>query len=441
MIAKSVDFEDVVSYISESFRNAQLDSNLTDPQIAVLRAGWEDLQYDELTLYYSYKAGYLRRIASVLWTQLTTVFATEITKRNFRQVLENLYKSKYADTTFKESVLKQTIFGRPPLTQCFYGRQDELRLISKSIDTSQCICLYGAKGIGKTSLAAKLFHQARVVKTFDVSIWHHSNSESVAEDLGDLLNSVYGKAIQQPEKSFFDYLKQNKALVILDGIENWMDNLKAAEKFLKKVVELDHKSLVILTSSEPIKILQDLEANKRAVSNIQVKKLFNDDAIKILGEYDLQKGDADKFITSFEGNPYLIHRACARVRDLFGGNIDEFDSKTSFAGILFRPDYESIFRSPNSQIGNVEKYILSFLAKSECELPVKSNLLISELEKQISYSKSEIENSIEILRSHSLIEFISKNGSICISIPRYFIKYIKRNSDIFSYPVMKEIIS
>lgn len=60
---------------------------------------------------------------------------------------------------------------------------------------------------------------------------------------------------------------------------------------------------------------------------------------------------------------------------------------------------------------------------------------------QISNSKSEIENSIENLGSYSLVEFVNKNGSICISIPRYFIKYIKRNPDVFSYPVIKEKIS
>lgn len=430
-MSNSVRFEDVIAYIEDLLRQTHPGSEIKDPQVAVLRAAWENLQYDELTLYYTYNAGYLRRVASMLWKLISTVIGIKIAKHNFREVLEEVYQTQFGDASFNANSMKQAIFGQSPHTSNFFGRQAELRFISKSIETTKCISLTGARGIGKTSLAGKLFQQARVVKQFDVSIWHYSNSESVSIDMADLLNSVNGTKSQNPINSFFDYLKQNKALIVIDGIEGWLRNLKESEKFLKKLVETDHSSLIVLTCNESIEILQYLESNKRAVLNIKVGSLPNEEAKKILNQYELNEGDLDKFVGSFEGNPYLIHRACSRVKNLYSGNIEDFNSKTSYAGILFRPDYEFIFEDPTSRMGNIERSILGLLSMLKDEFPVNPKKIVSELEKQFQYSCSEIENSIEILRNHSLINIDTENKSVQISIPGYFVKYIKRNPDIF----------
>jgi predicted AAA+ superfamily ATPase len=436
----SVRFDDVIAYIQNLLRQTHPESEIKDPHVAVLRAAWENLQYDELTLYCTYNDGYLRRVASALFKLLTTVIGTKITKHNFRDVLEEIYQAQFGVVAFNASSVKQTIFGQPPFISNFFGRQAEIRLISKSIE-KKCICLTGARGIGKTSLAGKIFQQVRVIKQFDVSIWHYSNSESVSIDMADLLNSVNGTKSQNPINSFFEYLKQNKALIVIDGIDGWLRNLKESEKFLKKLVEVDHASLIFLTCNGSIDILQYLESNKRAVLNIKVESLPNEEAKKILSEYELNEGDLDKFVGSFEGNPYLIHRACLRVKNLYSGNIEDFNSKTSYAGILFRPDYESIFEDPTSRIGNIERSILGLLSMLKDEFPITPKRIVSELEKQSQYSCSEIENSIEILRNHSLINFRTDNESVRISIPRYFVKYIRRNPDIFLPKFIQEKIS
>ena len=426
-----IGFEAALDSLRVKLRQVETDATLTEPQIAVLRAAWENLGFDELEAYYPYKAGYLRRIASLLWIRLTKVYGKEIKKRNLREIIINNHKDHLGESLIdKVSLDGYGVFGDPPMFGGFYGRQNELRLMSKSITNIKCMYLFGYKGIGKTSLASRFFQQIKLVRTFDKYIWHYSNSKKITEDIDEVLCSVLGKNVSNPEKDFFDYLKQHRVLIVIDGIESWLANLPEIEKFLKKVSESVHQSVLILTCAEPIPYLQDLENTHRPILNIHVEGLKNNESSKIVQEYNLFSENIEEFISSFQGNPYLIHKACIKTKTVFNSKIEDFPFKTSFAGLQLRSNHDAILSSP--RIREIDKFVLSYLAQIENSLPILLKALVSNLERKSSYSASEVEDSIEVLRNNSLLNYVNENGSIFVAVPRYFIKYIKENLDCCS---------
>ena len=423
---RKVSFEEIVEYISGVLQEVDEDSQFTDPQLAVLKAGWEDLNYDKISEYFPYNPGYLRCVASPLWQKLTSIFDEEISKRTFRKQMEKLYRSRICDEVFEaESDQDSYIYGQPPITYKFYGRQEDIKLVNKSLETTKCISICGAKGIGKTGLAAKIFKDFQSIKVFNSLIWHHANTRTVSEDLTNLLYSLYGENIDESEKAFFQELQKNRKLVIFDGVDIW-NNKEEIDKFLKRLVEINHNSLVILTSKVNPEILEELELNKRAVINIQLHGLKDYDVEKILSHYSLKYENDEnkyKFINTFQGNPYLIHKACERIKNLFNGNVNEFISKTSYAKIQFQGEFERILSS--SRIGEVERFILNYFPIIAKELPIKYNSLVADLEKNSSFSNSSIENGLETLKKLSLISFVNEENKIYVSTANYFIKYIK----------------
>ena len=400
---KRIVFEEILEYVGEKLYEADEDPQLTEAQIAVLKAGWENLNYDKMSEYYPYKPAYLRFVASSLWQKLSILFGEEIGKRTFRR--------------------------QPPITYKFYGRQEEIKLINKLPENTKCISISGAKGIGKTSLAAKIFKDHQLKNVFKSLIWHHAYSNIISEDIGDLLYSVYGKSYDNPEKKLYQELQKERKLIVFDGIDCW-DNKEEIDTFLKRLVEVNHNSLIILTSKISLDVLEELELNKRAVLNILLQGLEAADVERIMINYGLESDNEEGFVNSFKGNPYLVHRACERVNELFGGNVDEFSSKTSYAKIQFEPEFDSLLKSP--KVGQVEIFILSYLASIEEKLPIQFKILVNEIEKKSSFSNSIIEDSLKTLKSLSLISFISDENKILVSVPRYFINYINTSNIVLT---------
>ena len=417
--------EEIVAYIEGLLLEAE-NLLLTEPQKAVIRAGWENLGYDKLAEYCPYNAGYLRCVASPLWQKLSSVLGEEISKRTFRSQLERIYRNQVKETGI-ETALVQNIYGQPPVTYKFYGRHEVIKLINGSLENTKCINIYGAKGIGKTSLAAKLFNDCKSKNIFNSLIWHHVNSRFVSEDIEDLLYSIYGENFENPERKFYKELQIDRKLIVFDGVECWSDTGEI-NTFLKKIVEINHKSLIILTSKLALNILKELELNKRAVVNLLLQGLDSPDIKRIMLNYGLQSKDEDKFLCSFGGNPYLIHRACERVKDVYEGNVEDFVSRTSYAKIQFKGEFDELLNSPKTD--DIQKFILNYLSSIEESLPIQFKVLVKNLEQESSFSSAVIENALEVLRGISLIEFLNVNNETLVSVHSYFLKYLKTSSSV-----------
>ncbi|NJO43607.1 MAG: ATP-binding protein, partial [Cyanobacteria bacterium RU_5_0] len=135
---------------------------LSEIQIIIFRGAWNGWSYEKIANGAQYNAGYVKDAGAKLWRLLTEGFGEEVTKQNFRRVLER--QQTIGDrglggkkTMPTQAEMPQWDWGGAIDVSRFYGRTAELELLNQQIVERQCrvVALIGMSGIGKTALAAK----------------------------------------------------------------------------------------------------------------------------------------------------------------------------------------------------------------------------------------------------------------------------------------------
>lgn len=97
--------------------DAALEDNfLSNIQELVFRQAWDGKTYSEIAENCGYEANYIKNVGYKLWSLLSTVFAEEVTKSNFRVVIrryyyENLNHRRSLHNTTEQSSGDRAIFG------------------------------------------------------------------------------------------------------------------------------------------------------------------------------------------------------------------------------------------------------------------------------------------------------------------------------------------
>ncbi|MBD2520666.1 hypothetical protein H6G93_38165, partial [Nostoc sp. FACHB-973] len=207
-------------------------SELTDLQQTVLQNSWEGKTYQEIAIELGYDSGYIRDIGSKVWRILSKEFGIEVTKNNFRSVIQRGLRTgvirQVPSNQETPLAISSIDWGNIPDVLLFYGREQELAQISQWIEENRCrvVGILGMGGIGKTSLARKLAQnfQAR----FDYIIWRSlCNAPPVRNLVADLLGVLGHLYDKIPWKDDLDYnltqlivcLRQHRCLLILDNFE------------------------------------------------------------------------------------------------------------------------------------------------------------------------------------------------------------------------------
>lgn len=249
---------------------------LSEPEIVVLEAAWEDKGYKEVVEHSSYGIHHLQRqVGPRLWHLLSGILGVgeEVTKKKFRSVLEKSAKAgtfnfasiKGIEQSSSPSVKSHNVRsqlpelslpydrvpeprtlpsqetkttqpagvvlgGQPPDISQFIGYVNELAELRRLVVENQCVVLNGSRGVGKSFLAARLIEELSTKGSgYDNLIWKSlrfgPHFPEVADELLMLLLNQLGQKNQLPDETtakvslLIDLLRSHQCLLVLDGAE------------------------------------------------------------------------------------------------------------------------------------------------------------------------------------------------------------------------------
>jgi hypothetical protein len=418
MSIESLYFDDILPIV-ESALKAVGDKPLKRAEIVVLQAAWSGVTYNEIAERSPFRAGNLQqRAAPPLWRRLSVAFGRETSKRSFRSIMEEIAEKSNHDFN-KLHLQDRRFIGTAPSLNNFVGRKSEVNELAEDIGQNRCVLVVGSAGIGKTSLTSKVFNQFKSMGGFDLYLWKYCIYDEPSKDVEDLLN-----LLQDSTNDLVDVLRKKRHLIVLDGIERWLSYSRTkAEQLIRQLCESEHGSCIVFTGRESLPLLKGLALGGRPVHEFLLKGLSPQDSRLLFKDYNFKGSRMDELAESYQGNPLLLHKACERIRSC-GGDIEAFmGNKTSLAGDILRNTLNDILK--NSQIGEVERAILTFLSRRLESRSMPKQEVLSELKKESSsYSLSIILEALDVLERFRLIDIKSTSKIDLVSVPSMIRKYV-----------------
>lgn len=407
--------------IAEASFRAQTGKSPTDLQKDIFSKALKGKTYEQIAEDCNCNLSYVKELGSELWRLLSSALGKTVRKKSFKNVLEE-YDRSSPTLPLPEKLPESAIagsrqdWGEAPDVSVFYGRTEEFTALKQWIITDGCrlVALLGMGGIGKTSLSVKLAQN--IQNDFDFIIWRSlDRTPPIHTILKDIIRFISGEQeTNLPEtpsdaiSRAIECLNTHRCLVIIDGVETIMETGQLAGRyrdgyqdygrFFKKVGELNHKSCLVLTSSEKSIEISLLEHRSHLVRSHKVSGLKNEAAQQILLERGLVKEkEWNDFIERYEGNPLAIWMISATIITLFAGKTSEF-IKT---GTIF--------------IGGQIELVLSQMFERVTDLEIKIMCQLAILNKSVDFnqlrpeissdiSSSTLMNILESLSWRSLIE-------------------------------------
>lgn len=264
-----------------------------------------------------------------------------------------------------------------PNISVFFGRNPELETLEHWILHEQCklIAVFGAGGIGKTTLSVKLAHQ--IEESFDYVIWRSLRNAPplnvLLADLTQFLGSApianLSETLDGQIASFLECLQQ-RCLLVLDNCETileegnqagaYRDGYESYGTLLKCIGETHHQSCVILTSREKPAELIQLEGPKAPVRSLRLGGLSEVEGYKVfeLQGYCGSEGELEPLIGQYGGNPLALKVVATILQDFFNGNVAELlkQEVLLFGGIWKLLDEQF------NRLTAVEKQVMYWLA-------------------------------------------------------------------------------
>ena len=269
---------------------AKTGKHLDYVQDAILRGTLEDATYTQIAQELYSSPSHVRNVGSDLWKTLSKGLKKNITKNNFRTVLEKgivyNYKSSIVENITGENITvnknlnvchekvrspktpknpqpttkqPRIDLGDAPEISTFFDRTSELTTLENWIlSRTRLITILGLSGIGKTALTLQLIPQIQY--EFDCIIWRSLHN---APPLASLQTDIIKFLSQQQETELPDlinYLRSHRCLIILDDVQtifssqqlagNYKPGYENYGAFFKQIAESCHNSCIILISWE-----------------------------------------------------------------------------------------------------------------------------------------------------------------------------------------------
>lgn len=315
-----------------------------------------------------------------------------------------------------------TDWGSAPDDTAFYGRQGELKTLTRWIVADRChlVTLLGLGGIGKTALSVHLAKEIIAGRSFDRLIWRSLRNTPPPEDtLADLIQVLSNQQAQDlPERlegrlaRLLHYLRDYRCLVVLDNAESILQSGDRTGRYragyerygelLRCVAQTGHQSCVIVTSREKPKGLAAYEGDNLPVRSLQLAGLPSTDSRALFdakGGFQATESDWQALSERYSGNPLALKIVASSVRDFFGGDISQFLSVSQQGGFLF-DDIRDLLTQHFRRLTALEKGVMYWLAinREPCTIAdLQSDLLAYA-------SPSDLWESLNSLQRRSLIE-------------------------------------
>jgi hypothetical protein len=430
---------------------SQTQRHLKTVENIVLQGAWQGKTYEQMEKTCQYSLSYLKQAAGPkLWKLLSEIFQEDISKTNFRVVLERQWEKQQLSNSQLSSQFQSKLlphnkaaqkaaqkldWGEAPQVNPFYGRDRELKLLKQWMLADNCrlVTIFGMGGIGKTTLAISCARQIQA--RFDSLIWrslHYAPAAvELVNDLLEFFNVVpdaevsvaqtdRGKTVNLERKisALIEYLRRNKCLIVLDtATEIWQrgdlaghyrEQYKGYGELLQRLGEESHQSCLLLCTGEKPREVALLEGAKTSVRSLHLQGLAAE-AHNILQEKQLL--DIEKWselIQLYRGNPLALKIVATTIQELFGGSVSAFLKQDT----LVYGDIYDLLDEQFERLSNAEQEIINWLAIAY--QPISLVRLQSDI--LLPINTAELIEALESLVRRSLISRTTVKGEILFSL-------------------------
>ena len=435
----SISLETVVKTINDLVF-AKTGRQLKEVENLVLKGAWSAKTYEQIAEDCKYSLGYIKQAAAPrLWKLLSEVLEENISKTNFRVVIERKWRNQLEASSVEESQISKTNmvnrrldWHQLPKVNLCYGRTQELALLNQWLVSDRCrfVSIVGMGGIGKTTLAVKCVEAVK--DEFEVIIWRDlRNSISLSNLILELIqlispqqNRDLPEDINEGISILLGKLRRHRCLIVLDTTTAILQSGSLAGKYRAEYQDYGqlftrlgqefHQSCLMLVAREKPREIAVLEGEEYPVRCLALKGL--DSAAKeIFKAKKLLDPDRwSELIQIYRGNPLALKIIANTIKDLFGGKVATFlRQKTIVFGEL-----NDLLDEQFECLSSLEIEILYWLAIQEFSLSLSqlhSNLIF------IS-SQGKLIEALESLLRRSLIERNLVEEEVMFSLPQPIVK-------------------
>lgn len=359
---------------------------MSEAEIAILSAAWNNQTYEEIADRSGYSLNYLQRdVGPKFWKLLSTALDRKLSKTNVRGILTQQFGAHEAGDLAlrvfqKLGELNPKIdWGESPDVSIFYGREPELATLTQWIDRNpngssevpRChlVAILGMGGMGKSSLAARITYQLQ--NQFEFIIWRSLRNAPLLETLlADLVAFLSNQQDTQakPER-LLHWLRSHRCLVILDNVETIMQpgdraghyqpNYENYGDLLRLLGESFHQSCVILTSREKPAEVGMLESEDGWVRSLPLSG-SQEASLALIDSKGLVGTAAEKhqLCEFYNCSPLALKIVASSIQSLFAGDIATFLAEETMIFNGLRRLLEQQFE----RLSDLEQTIMYWLA-------------------------------------------------------------------------------
>jgi len=372
-----MDCEQAIAYVREKIKGQG--TELSALEEVVLEAAWENVTYEQIGQARDINPNTLKSYASGrIWKSLSALLNQKVRKKSFKKALTEAiesgqltatatgYLSKDTERSYQTSKGAVSLVGaKLPETSEFYGRDSELGDLKKLVESYACVLLIGVQGIGKKSLISKLIQTQGF--PFSKVLWKPLHHKPAVDRLEvELLELLDGP---EDSHSLISYLRKNKHLLILDGLDSILEqkgDLRTIDSryvsLIRRIVE-ETPSQIICISEEPIEDFDVLILRGDAIS-YTLRGLQTSDAEHMFeGSFGV---DVKEVVESVGGNPLLLKQIAAWSKESVQIDPSLVNRATVQRGVV-KNWHEQVLAS--DYLSELDRQLLDAIAQSENGIP------------------------------------------------------------------------
>jgi hypothetical protein len=370
--------------------------DLLRAEIVLLEGSWKGLEYQDIADGSEFQKPYLQNnLATHLFRFISDSIGKKVKKGSLRLIFEKLSLSDIG----KEDFIKTS----------FVGRETELMQLRDALSCNRCVQVYGAGGIGKTSLVSRYLSSPQVAQADWFSMtWKSSYFDSIQDLMVDLMTELGFQVDPSVNllRQFIQILSTNKYLLCVDSVEDifsveygteaWSEN----RKFLKAISEHPHISSIVLVCRSLLPDLKLQESKDFPVCLIKLDGLASGAACKLLSQYEL-KDEAlwDFLIKEYRGNPLALKIIASYIQASFNSSVSSFKNfNTVYLGV----ELEQILKEQCDNLPVQHRILMTYLASGAKKDYLNQSFTLSQIKKVLQIpGLMQILNELE---NKSLIE-------------------------------------
>ena len=372
-----MNFEQAIAYLREKIKGQG--TELSALEEIVLEAAWENVTYEQIGEARNINPNTLKSYASGrIWKSLSALLNQKVRKKSFKQALTEAIESGQLIAAATDTLSQKTerdrltdtgavsiVGAKLPDISEFYGRASELSDLEKLVKSHACVLLIGVQGIGKKSLVSKLI-QTQGIPASKV-LWkplHHKPDVNRLElELLELLDGL------EDSHSLIPYLRKNKHLLILDGLDSIIEqkgDLRTIDSryvsLVRRIVE-ETPSRIICISEEPIEDFDALILRGDAISYTLRGLKASDAKMMFDGNFGV---NVDEVVESVGGNPLLLKQIAAWSKESVQIDPSLVNRATVQRGVV-KNWHEQVLAS--DYLSKLDRQLLDAIAQFESGIP------------------------------------------------------------------------